>query len=127
MDSLYPECCSEPDSTAKFPESKGLEWFRAWVNPEWFQASSAWAMNPWCQEPESRFPELEKPFPAVRFPAALCPGSESIPECWFPVPERSQFGCSPFRFRLFRNSCLRHQRRYQHQHLFRRQSEAMPS
>lgn len=80
-DSSYPECCSEPDSTAKFPESKASELFRASVNPEWSQALSASVLSQQCQEQGSLCLAWAKPYPAVRFRAELSLASESIPEC----------------------------------------------
>ena len=130
-DSSYPECCSEPDSSAKFLASKALELFRVWVSPESTQALSASVLIQPYQERESPFPGLEKPFPAARSLVASFLESASIPECWFPDPESSQSGCSPFRFRLLRNSCLRPpcQPRYPRPRprRFQRQSEVMPA
>lgn len=82
--SSCPECCSEQDWSAKFPESRASELFPASGKSEQFQVL--------CQEPalpfqalDSQFPELEKPFPVVLSQAELFPESVSILECWSPV------------------------------------------
>ncbi len=128
MDWSCPECCSGPDSSAKFPESKAPELFPASVKSEWVQELYP---EPWVRSLLYPVWVPQCQAPAWRYQAASCPESGWILGCWFPGPQlsRSDHSWIPYQ----RPPCrfqrrFRFQRRCRSQPQFPRPSEAtLPS